>query len=126
MSRLMDCMGKMHGRGRRLLVLSCLAIGIVVLSPLASATILNGCLVMPGDTVILAGCDATTAPFGTLLATLSVPFTTANGTTSGTLLSAVYREAGGTLDFYYQVTINTTTGNVSGAGGCGHGGGQPV
>src|SRR5712692_7612547 len=123
---LMNCLGRKHGLGRRLLVWSILAIGIVVLSPSASATILNGCLVNPGDTVVLAGCDATTAPFGTLLATLSAPFTTPNGTTSGTLVSAVYKEAGGTLDFYYQVTINTTAGNASGAGGCGHGGGQPV
>jgi hypothetical protein len=122
----MNCMAKTHGLGRRLFVLSILAIGIVVLSPSASATILNGCLVTPGQTIILAGCDATTAPFGTLLASLSAPFTTANGTTSGTLVSAVYREAGGTLDFYYQVTISTTAGNVSGAGGCGHGGGQPA
>ena len=122
----MNCLGKRHGLGRRLFVLSILAIGIVVLSPSASATILNGCLVTPGSTVVLAGCDATTAPFGTLLASLSVPFTTPNGTTSGTLVSAVYREAGGTLDFYYQVTINTNAGAISGAGGCGHGGGQPA
>ncbi len=122
----MNCMGKRHGLGRRLFVLSILAIGIVVLSPSASATILNGCLVTPGSTIILAGCDATTAPFGTLLASLTAPFTTDNGTTGGTLKSAVYREAGGTLDFYYQVRINTTAGNISGAGGCGHGGGQPA
>jgi len=122
----MNCMEKTHGLGRRLFLWSILAIGIVVLSPSASATILNGCLVTPGSTVILAGCDATTAPFGTLLASLSAPFTTPNGTTSGTLVSAVYREAGGTLDFYYQVTINTNAGNFSGAGGCGHGGGQIV
>src|SRR5260370_39175260 len=123
---LIKCMGKTPGLGRRLFVLSILAIGIIALSPSASATILNGCLVTPGSTVILAGCDATTAPFGTLLASLSVPFTTPNGTTGGTLVSAVYKEAGGTLDFYYQVTINTTAGNISGAGGCGHGGGQPA
>src|SRR5260370_14874083 len=90
---LMNCLGKTPGLGRRLFVLSILAIGIIALSPSASATILNGCLVTPGATVILAGCDATTAPFGTLLASLSVPFTTPNGTTGGTLVSAVYKEA---------------------------------
>jgi len=102
---------------------------LVLLSGLcvpAYSTILNGCLVTPGSTVIMAGCDATTAPFGTLLATLSAPYTSTLGTSSGTLVSAVYREAGGTLDFYYQVFENTTAGNASGAGGCGHGGGQPA
>ena len=102
---------------------------LVLLSGLcvpAYSTILNGCLVTPGSTVIMAGCDATTAPFGTLLATLSAPYTSTLGTSSGTLVSAVYKEAGGTLDFYYQVFENTTAGNASGAGGCGHGGGQPA
>ena len=44
-------------------------------------------------------------PAGTLLASLLAPysFTTTAGTTSGTLLTAVFREAGGTLDFYYQI-----------------------
>jgi hypothetical protein len=47
----------------------------------------------------------TSAAPGTLLATLSAPFSfsTTSGTTSGTLLSAVYRNGSGTLDFYYQV-----------------------
>jgi hypothetical protein len=111
----MNCLGKTHGLGRRLFVLSFLAICMVVLSPMASATILplGACpAANPGDTVF--PCDATAAPTGTLLASLSAPFTTANGTTSGTLVSAVYREAGGTLDFYYQVVSNTTSTN------CGH------
>jgi hypothetical protein len=123
----MNCTGKTHGLGRRLFVLSILAIGIVVFLSMAKASILSlgACpAANPGDTV--TPCDATAAPFGTLLASLSAPFTTANGTTSGTLVSAVYREAGGTLDFYYQVINNTTAGNLSGSGGCGHGGGQPT
>jgi hypothetical protein len=110
-------MGKTHGLGRRLLVLSFLAICIVVLSPMASATILplGSCpAANPGDTVF--PCDATASPVGTLLASLSAPYTTANGTTSGTLVSAVYREAGGTLDFYYQVINNTTSTNCGTAG----------
>lgn len=43
---------------------------------------------------------------GTLLASLLAPylFTTTAGTTSGNLLSAVFRNASGTLDFYYQVS----------------------
>ncbi len=123
----MNCMGKTPGLGRRLFGLSFLAICIVVFSSMANASILplGSCpAANPGDTVF--PCDATAAPFGTLLASLSAPYTTANGTTSGTLVSAVYQEAGGTLDFYYQVIINTTGGSMSGAGGCGHGGGQGV
>src|SRR5882762_9413761 len=100
-----------HGLARRVVFLSLLAVGVVVLSPLASASILplGGCPnAAPGDTVL--PCDATASPFGTLLASLSVPFTSTLGTTSGTLISAVYREAGGTLDFYYQVvTLNHST-----------------
>lgn len=44
-------------------------------------------------------------PPGTLLATLVTPwaFTSVEGVTSGLLASAVFMEAGGTLDFYYQV-----------------------
>ena len=113
----MNCLGKTHGLGRQLFVLSFLAICIVVLSPMASASILplGACpAANPGDTVF--PCDATAAPVGTLLASLSAPFTTANGTTSGTLVSAVYREAGGTLDFYYQVTVNTSSTNCGTAG----------
>ena len=53
---------------------------------------------------------------GTLLATLSEPFTTSLGLNSGTLVSAVFREAGGTLDFYYQVTNNATAPNCGAPG----------
>jgi hypothetical protein len=57
----------------------------------------NGMTVFPG---------LTSDTPGTLLATLVSPysFVTTAGTTSGTLTTAVYREAGGTLDFYYQVS----------------------
>lgn len=113
----MNCMGKTHGLGRRLSVLSFLAIGIVVFSSMANASILplGSCpATIEGGTS--TPCDATAAPFGTLLASLSAPFTTATGTTSGTLVSAVYREAGGTLDFYYQVINNPTSTNCGTAG----------
>jgi len=96
-----------------------LAIGIVVFSPMASASILGACNATPGQTVVMGGCDATATGAGTLLATLTAPFTSTLGTSSGTLISAVYRESGGTLDFYYQVIENTTAPN------CG-GGGQPA
>src|SRR5260370_37748892 len=105
------------GFARRMVVLSLLAIGIVVLSPMASASILSlgACpAANPGDTVF--PCDATASPTGTLLRSLSAPFTSTLGTYSGTLISAVYKEAGGTLDFYYQVINNTTATNCGTSG----------
>jgi hypothetical protein len=36
-------------------------------------------------------------------------FSTTAGTTSGSLITAVYREASGTLDFYYQVVNDATS-----------------
>ncbi len=74
----------------------------LVLAPTSQATLMGLTPTAPGSTV---GAGLTTDPAGTLLADLLVPysFTTTAGTTSGTIESAVYREAGGTLDFYYQV-----------------------
>jgi hypothetical protein len=112
---LMNCLGKTHGRGQRLLVLSFLAIVIVVFSPMAGATVLTSGAcppANPGDTV--TPCLFNGAA-GTLLASLSAPFVSSLGTSSGTVLSAVYREAGGTLDFYYQVFENISSTNC-GAG----------
>ena len=43
---------------------------------------------------------------GTLLANMLDPFSV--GATSGTLETAVFRKAAGTLDFYYQVNVTTT------------------
>jgi len=111
---LMKCVGKTHSRGRRLFVLSFVAI---VFSSMAGATLigLGPCpAANPGDTV--TPCLANGQGPGTLLASLSAPFTSSLGTSSGTLVSAVFREAGGTLDFYYQVFENTTSTN------CGTGG----
>jgi hypothetical protein len=59
----------------------------------------------------MGGCDATGINAGTLLASLSAPFVSSLGTSSGTLISAVYRESGGTLDFYYQVIENLSSTN---------------
>jgi hypothetical protein len=115
---LMSCVGKRQGR--RLFVLFFIAISIVAFSSSANATLLalGPCpAANPGDTV--TPCLANGQPAGTLLASLSAPFTSSLGTSSGTLVSAVYQEAGGTLDFYYQVFENTTAPN------CG-GGGQPA
>jgi hypothetical protein len=52
-----------------------------------------------------------TASPGTLLATAAPTYTqtTNAGTTSGTVYAAVYRETGGTLDFYYQIANNASS-----------------
>jgi hypothetical protein len=89
--------------GRRSLVLSLLA--IFAFSSIASATPLTGTvLTNPGDTVF-PGLVMTGTAQGTLLASLVAPysFSTTAGLTSGTLVSAVFRNSSGTLDFYYQV-----------------------
>jgi hypothetical protein len=89
--------------GRRCLVVSLLA--IVALSSIASATPLAGTvLANPGDTVF-PGLVAPGTAAGMLLASMVMPysFSTTAGLTSGTLVSAVFKNSSGTLDFYYQV-----------------------
>lgn len=98
---------------------------LVLVGRANAAPVCAGSLLMnPGDTVVLgAGAfgDCTgTAVASTLIASSAVPFTTSTGFDSGTLISAVYREnLSGTLDFYYQIVLNTTSTK------CG-GGGQPA
>jgi hypothetical protein len=83
--------------------------------PSAQADLLGTVPAAPGDTVFPGLVAAGTDP-GTLLASLSAPFTSTLGTTAGTLVSAVFEESGGTLDFYYQVTNNLTAPNCGSAG----------
>ena len=85
--------------------------------PSAKAALIGTVLTVPGDTVFPGLVPSGTDP-GTLLASDTAPFTSTLGFNSGTLTSAVFREAGGTLDFYYQVTNNPTAPN------CGQPGGQ--
>src|SRR5258708_10775032 len=95
--------GRRATLGRGSLVVSLLA--IMAVSSIASATPLAGTVVAnPGDTVF-PGFVAPGTPQGTLLASLVAPysFSTTAGLTSGTLVSAVYRNSSLTLDFYYQV-----------------------
>ena len=70
-----------------------------------AAYIVPSAAVAPGGAAVSP--PLTSAAAGTLLATLNSPFTftTTAGTTSGNILSAVFRN-GGTLDFYYQVINN--------------------
>jgi PEP-CTERM motif-containing protein len=84
------------------------------IAPSAHATLAGTIPTLPGDTVIPGLVASGTAP-GTLLASLSVPYTSTLGSPAGTIYSAVYREAGGTLDFYYQAT-DLDTSRCGGAG----------
>ena len=94
---------------KKLLGTALLFLAIVTLTiPSAHATLLGTVPLLPGDTVVPG---LTSASPGTLLASLSVPWISSLGTSSGTLVSAVFREAGGTMDFYYQLTNNLTAPN---------------
>jgi hypothetical protein len=101
--------GRTSTFGRRSLVFSLLA--LVAFASIASATPLAGTVITnPGDTVF-PGLIPSGTPAGTLLASLVAPysFLTNAGTTSGTLVSAVFRNSSGTLDFYYQVNNSGTS-----------------
>ena len=90
--------------------------GVLLVSLIAPGVYgaLSGTVVAaPGDTVTPG---LTSATAGTLLATISAPFTTVTGTMSGTVISAVYKEAGGTLDFYYQVVTSSSATNCGSSG----------
>lgn len=65
--------------------------------------------VVPGGPAV--GVPLTSQSAGTLLASLtaSFSFTTTAGVTSGEILSAVFMNASGTLDFYYQVVNNANS-----------------
>jgi hypothetical protein len=103
-----------------------IAVFAVLTKPASAAPVCPGALLMnPGDTVVMGAgafgdCTGTAVP-SVLLASSSQPFTSTTGNDSGTLVSAVYQETGaGTLDFYYQVVLNTTSTNCGGGGqpGC--------
>jgi hypothetical protein len=83
---------------------------LLVVAPYSLAVLTGTVPVSPGVTVF-PGLVPSGTPAGTLLASLVAPysFATTSGTTSGTLTSAVYRSAGGTLDFYYQVANDATS-----------------
>lgn len=88
---------------------------VFLIVPSAHATLIGTVATAPGVTVV-PGLVPTGTAAGTLLASLTVPFVSTLGTTAGTIISAVYRESGGTLDFYYQVINNTTATNCGNAG----------
>src|SRR5690348_8141308 len=84
-----------------------MAVSVAVLAGLsggafAQTTLVQGGFVTPVPTV--AGAT------GTFVQSLSLAFTGSNSPQflSGTLTSAVYRQANNQLDFWYQVTVNPT------------------
>ena len=85
--------------------------GFALLTVLASASA-QAILLVPGARVGRGTVDAPgvltifTDTNLSLLASNSVPVNGASGTVSGTMRSAVYMNAGGTLDFYYQYSNN--------------------
>jgi len=77
-------------------------------------SIADGAFISPSTTVTsgqFVTVPLTSAPAGTLLASLSSPFSfvTTAGTTSGTVVSAVYLNPSGTLDFYYQLNNSSAS-----------------
>ena len=86
---------------RRLLKSSMLLAAITLLFAVAPATLADPIMV---GTSIPGCCTNTTFQGGTFVASLSVNVT--SRTFTGTARTAVFRTAGGTLDFYYQFTNN--------------------
>ena len=73
--------------------------------PAANAALVGTVPTAPGDTVVPGLVPSGTDP-GTLLADTTQTVNGTGGAYTGTLVSAVYMETGGTLDFYYQFTNN--------------------
>jgi hypothetical protein len=113
----------MHGAKNRLVfattklgtLLLLAALTASLLAPQASANLTGTVLTPPSATVFPGLVPPGTNP-GTLLASLKDPFVSTLGLESGTLVSAVYRETGGTLDFYYQISESLTAPNCGGPG----------
>ena len=78
-------------------------VGLFTIAPAAKADpfLLGTVPVAPGGTV-MPGLVAPGTPPGVFLASITQ---TLSGTFTGTLTTAAFREAGGTLDFYYQISI---------------------
>ena len=91
------------------------ALLFIAVAPCAHADLLGTVPVAPNGTVVPSLVPPGTY-LGTLLASEALAFTSFTGSDSGTILSAVYEEAGGTLDFYYQVDLDATSTNCGGSG----------
>ena len=99
-----------------LVVLGRTAMAVTTFCSGVSTPIVPTQTVTPGDCTSTAAAGPVTPPLGVLLASNVAPWTTGAGTDSGVLTSAVYEETGGTLDFLYQISVNTTAPNCGGAG----------
>jgi hypothetical protein len=86
-----------------ILVSICALAASMILAPLATAGLIASCPLAPGGSCVPPD-DMGDTP-GTLLATQLDPFSfvTSSGTTHGAIKTEVFRETGGTLDFYYIV-----------------------
>ena len=100
-------------RDKRIWLQVGVAVSMCAMVPSAKATLIGTIPTVPGATVV-PGLTSDTP--GTLVGSNVATFISSLGTSSGKLVSAVYRESGGTLDFYYQVTNNTTAPNCGAAG----------
>ena len=107
---------KMHSKTLiRLFTLIAVAVlvGLVGTSTGQAATIAScasaGGTVTPGNTIFPPDCTGSDS--GVLLADMVSPFTysTTAGTNTGTIESAVYQDADGGLDFYYQLTNDASS-----------------
>ncbi len=85
------------------LVSICAIAASIIMIPAASASLIASCPLAPGGSCVPPD-DAGDTP-GSLLAAVIDPFsfTTISGVTQGAIKSEVFREAGGTLDFYYII-----------------------
>jgi hypothetical protein len=88
---------------KRWVIFCALSIGMIVVSPKATAGLVSACPLTVGGSCIPPD-DMGDAP-GTMLAVKFAPFsfTTSAGITHGVLKAEVFAEMGGTLDFYYIV-----------------------
>jgi hypothetical protein len=93
---------------KKKIVLNCVLLTGWLLVPAARAALI-GTVSTPAGTSVFPGLVTPGTPAGTLLADEVEPFVSTLGTETGTLESAVYLEAGGTLDFYYQVVSSSAS-----------------
>jgi hypothetical protein len=99
---------------RKWILLSLALLGSAILAPLAHASLIGTTLVTDGAPVAVPDETGNAALTGaTIIAaselTEAIP---ASSTLKGTLYTAVIKEANGTLDFLYQVTLNSSSGTL--------------
>jgi hypothetical protein len=91
--------------------LALLAVVSLLAAPCAEAVLVGTVPTPPGATVTPGTVPPGTDP-GTLIASIVQPFALVTGTATGEIRVAVFREAVGTLDFYYQVANDASSINA--------------